>query len=236
MPANHNKPHTPETREKIRLAKLGVRYKWGHLPESRIVQRLLETDATTRSIAAEYGCSDSTVKLIFRRHTTKEDRLNAKNRKAAASKRGRSNPIFAKWLRTHKKFNKGRKHTDATKHKWSEAKKGKRHSVGRRIAQSARIQGISVKEWSEFATPKADRLRRSLKHRNWRESVFKRDDWTCQSCGRRGHELHPHHIKSKCLYPEIMFDIDNGITLCADCHRRTPTHGVNLRYQRQLSS
>ena len=218
----HNKPHTEEAKAKMRLA---IRpQKWGNLPEQEIVSRLLTTDATTRSIADEVGCSDSTIKIIFKKHTTEEQRLSAKYRKAALSKSGRPNPIFAEWRKKNDVWT-GRKHRNTSKEKQSIAKQGKRQPIQRRIAQSARIQGISIQEWKEFSTTKEERLRRGADHKAWRKAVFARDNFTCQLCGDRSHkghsvELHPHHIKPKKQFPELRFVVANGTTLCLSCHKK----------------
>ena len=111
--------------------------------------------------------------------------------------------------------------------KQSEAKKGKRHSVNRRIEQSARLQNISIDNWEGFASSKTDRLKASQEYKDWRRSVFERDNWTCQKCNKRGSNLHAHHIEPKSKTPEKVFDLQNGITLCASCHRQTDTYGVN---------
>mgnify|MGYP001586935362 CR=1 FL=1 len=62
-------------------------------------------------------------------------------------------------------------------------------------------------------------------YREWRVSVFARDNHTCTFCHRRGGELHADHIKPWALYPEIRYSEDNGRTLCVPCHRSTPTWG-----------
>jgi ribosomal protein L37AE/L43A len=54
-------------------------------------------------------------------------------------------------------------------------------------------------------------------HRNWRDAVLERDNYICQECGSQ-YKLQSHHIKRYCDYPELEFDVDNGITLCKECH------------------
>lgn len=61
--------------------------------------------------------------------------------------------------------------------------------------------------------------------RIWRVAVFIRDDYTCQECGERGGRLEADHIKPWALYPELRYAIDNGRTLCHDCHEKTETYG-----------
>jgi 5-methylcytosine-specific restriction endonuclease McrA len=55
-------------------------------------------------------------------------------------------------------------------------------------------------------------------YQNWRTAVFERDGYTCQKCGKHGGELNAHHIKRYSDHPELRLDIDNGITLCKECH------------------
>ena len=63
------------------------------------------------------------------------------------------------------------------------------------------------------------RGRTSQEYRRFRRSVLERDDYTCQFCGCRQKELHVHHIKPFADYPWLRTDVDNGITLCPNCHR-----------------
>jgi predicted restriction endonuclease len=58
-------------------------------------------------------------------------------------------------------------------------------------------------------------------YKNWRKSVFERDDYTCQFCNKRGGNLEADHIKPWTTHPELRYDISNGRTLCLKCHRTT---------------
>ena len=66
----------------------------------------------------------------------------------------------------------------------------------------------------------------NLEYKNWRKQVFERDNYTCKKCGNRSSVdnpvvIHPHHIKSYTYYPELRYEVDNGITLCISCHHQT---------------
>lgn len=58
-------------------------------------------------------------------------------------------------------------------------------------------------------------------YKEWRKKVFKRDNYTCRECGEKRY-LQAHHIKQVALFPELMFDVDNGETLCKECHQDKP--------------
>ena len=53
----------------------------------------------------------------------------------------------------------------------------------------------------------------------WRKKVLEKDNFTCQKCGIKDMRvLTTDHIRSKSIYPNLEFDVDNGMTLCANCH------------------
>ena len=51
----------------------------------------------------------------------------------------------------------------------------------------------------------------------WSKAVKVRDDYTCQMCGSVS-GLNSHHIIGRINY-SLRFDLKNGITLCASCHK-----------------
>lgn len=81
------------------------------------------------------------------------------------------------------------------------------------------ITGEKNPNWKGGITPINKAIRETLEYEQWRKSVFERDNYTCQNCGEVGGKLNADHIKPFSLYPEFRFDINNGRTLCEDCHR-----------------
>lgn len=59
----------------------------------------------------------------------------------------------------------------------------------------------------------------SQNYKKWRAEVYKRDDWTCQHCGKRGVKLNADHIIPFFKDKSLVFDVNNGQTLCVKCHR-----------------
>jgi len=67
-----------------------------------------------------------------------------------------------------------------------------------------------------------DRQARDMQNgeiRKWRNKVYERDNYTCQICHEQGGKLNAHHLYSWDKYEDKRFDIENGITLCEQCHR-----------------
>jgi len=62
--------------------------------------------------------------------------------------------------------------------------------------------------------------RNGSKMQKWRKAVLKRDSYTCQDCDAIDIMLIAHHIKAFALYPELRYDVSNGITLCYPCHEK----------------
>jgi hypothetical protein len=55
---------------------------------------------------------------------------------------------------------------------------------------------------------------------SWKFDVKKRDNFTCQCCGdRRGGNLVSHHLDGWNVAKEKRLDVNNGVTLCEDCHK-----------------
>ena len=90
--------------------------------------------------------------------------------------------------------------------------------------------------WKGGVTKKNDKIRRLAIYKEWRKSVFERDDYTCQNCSVRGGDLHADHIHPFALFPELRFDLSNGRTLCKPCHRKTPTYGIQLTKEDYLAT
>lgn len=53
----------------------------------------------------------------------------------------------------------------------------------------------------------------------WRTRVFKRDNYTCKKCSKVGAKLNAHHILCWSKNKDKRFDVDNGATLCVNCHK-----------------
>ena len=93
-------------------------------------------------------------------------------------------------------------------------------------------------------TPLRQAIMSIWQYKNWRTGVFLRDDYTCQHCGGYGGTLHADHKKSfalivrenkidsiqSALNCKELWDIENGQTLCLECHKKTDTYLKALKY------
>lgn len=73
--------------------------------------------------------------------------------------------------------------------------------------------------------PKRSNELRKSQRKSQEDSIFingvkKRDNYTCQCCDNRGGKLVSHHLESYNSNVEGRYNIDNGITLCEECHKK----------------
>lgn len=88
-----------------------------------------------------------------------------------------------------------------------------------RLSLLGRNKGSNSPCWKGGLSSVNERLRNSVQYRRWRLLVFQRDGFACMSCrDNTGGNLRAHHILAWSLYPNLRFDVNNGTTLCNECH------------------
>ena len=131
-------------------------------------------------------------------------------------------------------FWKGKKLSEKHKKNLSKHLIGNKHRLGKKLSEEHK-KDISKslvgnkrafgKRWTVPSRRNYNKnyllyIRNSSGMIGWKNAVFSRDNFTCQVCGQYGGELNVHHIKSFRDYPELRQDINNGMTLCKNCHKK----------------
>lgn len=100
--------------------------------------------------------------------------------------------------------------------------------------------GSDNPNWRGGVSSLRDRIEDTNKYKDWRTAIFTRDEFTCQSCGAKNGEgktirLEAHHVDEmikiirrhnihsveQALQYKVLWDLENGKTLCEDCHAKT---------------
>lgn len=113
---------------------------------------------------------------------------------------------------------------------------GKNHFLFGKKHKPETLQKMSIassKErhwnWQGGITDEIHRLRNKIKYKQWCESVREKGGGVCYRCGlfksKSGRALHCHHIKGFRKYPELRYEVSNGMLLCDSCHQKE--HNAN---------
>lgn len=98
--------------------------------------------------------------------------------------------------------------------------------------------------WKGGITLLGTQIRNSEQYREWRISIYERDNFTCQKCGQISGKLNAHHKKyfykilednnidslEKAQESHELWDVSNGITYCEDCHDGFPRKFMRDNY------
>jgi endogenous inhibitor of DNA gyrase (YacG/DUF329 family) len=140
---------------------------------------------------------------------------------------------------------KGRIISEEQRKIMSIANRGKRRSVATEFKKGLtpwnkgkafpQVSGSNNHAWKGGITKLVEKLRKIRHNDEWKRCIFKRDDYTCCLCNKkRGSELNAHHVypfhkilesnNIKTVQDAIsckeLWDMDNGITLCKECHKK----------------
>lgn len=99
-------------------------------------------------------------------------------------------------------------------------------------------RGENSPVWKGGATTLNMLIRQLPKYKEWRTGVFERDGWVCVLCREKGKRIQADHIEQfiliirRCGVNSVsdaescteLWNLDNGRTLCIDCHKQTPTY------------
>lgn len=79
-------------------------------------------------------------------------------------------------------------------------------------------KGEKGANWQGGKTSKNALLRAGLDYKLWREAIFEKDKFICQWCKKFGGKLNADHVKMWAFRPTLRFELNNGQTLCENCH------------------
>ena len=148
------------------------------------------------------GCS------LLREHTTSckcyyiDSRLGENN----VAKRPEVQAKISKGL-------EGRPYSAKTRAKIGDANRGEKS--GKWITDRSKLKG-SI----------AHQIRESTEGKAWKKMVLARDCYICNDCITMGLEVQAHHLFSFVKWEELRFDLDNGVTLCEECHDKYKHKGT----------
>jgi len=129
-------------------------------------------------------------------------------------------------------FAKGYKHTEGWKIKMSDRLRKDNPSKRKEVIE--KLSGANSHLWKGGITEPNKLIRNGHQFRSWRKAVFERDNYICQDCGAKSGKdekvyLEAHHIKSFSIYENLRFEVNNGRTLCKECHRKTDNYARKAR-------
>jgi hypothetical protein len=115
-----------------------------------------------------------------------------------------------------------------------------------------KIRGENNWAWKGGVTKLKNKIRMLPEYAIWRTKVYERDNYTCCNCGKRCSKGNKIILNCDHIIPlsqiveeynitsieeatscQLLWDTENGRTLCYDCHLETETYGFNYEHHKR---
>lgn len=127
---------------------------------------------------------------------------------------GKNNPMYNKF------------HSEEIRKKISENspdRSGENNPMYGRTGENSPMYGKFREKNPNWNYNKTDEERKNDRsypeYKEWRKSIYKRDNYICQKCGEIAGILNAHHLEGYANNKELRTTLENGITLCESCHK-----------------
>jgi len=176
-------------------------------------QKYLVEELSTYDIAKIVGCDPKTVYSWVKKFgiPTRPRGLNLKGQDNYMAQEGVVNPFS------------GKQHSLETRTLLSEKAIGRPGLSGKKNPMYGK-RGEKHHNWRGGKTPAYLQGRQTAEYVAWRNAVIARDGKQCRLCGRTD-RYHAHHLLPYTKYPELAFDVHNGMILCPTCHNKLDGRG-----------
>jgi hypothetical protein len=94
------------------------------------------------------------------------------------------------------------------------------------------LSGDRHPNWKGGITIPSVAARNGYDYKLWKRAVLARDGHRCIMCGGTEPRLHVHHNIHWSECPDVRYDVDNGATLCVDCHQAFHPNRTTGDYKR----
>lgn len=234
--------HTAQAKEKMRIAWVGKTIS----EETKKRLRTLRVGKIPWNKGKKGVMPSGKNHPMFGRHHTPEiaEKLRKLRLGKSAWNKGKIGVCSSETLIKMSQASKGRLHSEEWKRQMSKKMKGrispmleKHQNEEFKAMVSLLHRGENNVNWKGGVTTENEKVRKSPSYKLWRKTVMERDNFTCVSCGQVGGKLNADHIKPFSIFENLRFAVDNGRTLCIDCHRKTDTWGMRVKsFNRTLST
>jgi len=86
-----------------------------------------------------------------------------------------------------------------------------------RLSNIGKNAGEKNAHWKGGVTKECRKDRNQSRYAKWRKAVLAVGRYVCANCGDAGN-LDTHHVHGFLKYPELRYEVENGLVLCEPCH------------------